>query len=278
MQPPCRFGLLHHPKIPQSQELAREVAAFLAERGCRTWIGSSWDQDAVKDRLSEQDILVTLGGDGTILRAARIAAPGGKPIIGINLGRVGFLAELSPDEWQEGLAKLLVGDYWLERRMMLRSEHWQGNRLQSTNLALNEVVVARGRLARVVRIGAHADGAELSEYLADGLIAATPTGSTAYAFAAGGPIMPPTLRNILLVPIAPMSGLARPVVLSEGAEVWLTVDTDHEAILSVDGQWEESLASGDRVCVQTSHHAALFARVRPQAYFYESLSQRLRCR
>lgn len=275
---PLRFGVLHHPKLPRSQELASEVTGFLAERGCAAWAGSSWQVPDVQEHLQDVDMLITLGGDGTILRAARIGAPAGKPIIGINLGRVGFLAELQPDSWREGMAQLLAGRYWLEERMMLHAEHRRDDQVLTSFLALNEVVVGRGRLARVVRIGAYVDGARLSHYVADGLIAATPTGSTAYAFAAGGPIMPPALRNILLVPIAPMFGLARPVVLSEGTLVRLTVDTDHEAILTVDGQSEVSLASGDEVWVSASEHTTVFPRLRAASYFYDSLSERLRSR
>ena len=140
-------------------------------------------------------------------------------MLGVNLGRLGFLAEVQPEEWREGIGALLRGEAWLEQRMMLDSEHWNAGDRRGGYLSLNEVVVGRGRIARVIRISALADGAELANYVADGLIAATPTGSTAYAYAAGGPIMPPELRNILLVPIAPTVGLTRPVVLSEGAAV-----------------------------------------------------------
>ncbi|MHB0875333.1 MAG: NAD(+)/NADH kinase [Anaerolineae bacterium] len=275
---PRRIGVLHHPKLPQSLLLADEVAAFLGERGCASRVASSWDTPAVRALLGEVDLFLTLGGDGTILRTARMSAAAGTPVMGVNLGRVGFLAELQPGDWRDGLARVLDGEAWLEVRMMLRSEHRRAGLALASYVSLNEVVVGRGRLARVIRIAAHVDGAQLSQYVADGLIAATPTGSTAYAFAAGGPIMPPTLRNILLVPIAPMFGLARPVVLSEGAEVVLTVDTDHEAILTVDGQSEVALASGDQVSICASEHTTTFARVRPTSYFYDSLSERLRYR
>jgi len=276
--PPASFGILHHPKIPYSQELAREVADFLAEHDRQTWVGSSWDIEAIRRQLHCLDALITLGGDGTILRTARVSASTGKFILGINLGRFGFLAELRPEDWQEGLEKVLSGQYRLEERMMLHSEHRRQGQLVDSYQALNEVVVGRGRLARVIRIATQVDGAQIAQYVADGLIAATPTGSTAYAFAAGGPIMPPTLRNILLVPIAAMFGLARPVVLSEGSSVRLTVDTDHEAMLTVDGQFEVALASGDEVWVRASEHSALFVRLRPPSYFYQSLSERLRIR
>lgn len=275
---PRSIGVLHHPKLPQSQVLADEVVAYLASRDQVCRVASSWDTAAVKAMLGQVDLFLTLGGDGTILRTARLSAVAGTAVMGINLGRVGFLAELQPNDWQQGLTRVLDGEAWLEVRMMLHSEHRRAGSPLGSYLSLNEVVVGRGRLARVIRVDARIDGASVSQYVADGVIAATPTGSTAYAFAAGGPIMPPTLRNILLVPIAPMFGLARPVVLSEGAEVNMTVETDHEAILTADGQSEVSLASGDQVSVRASEHTATFARIRPTSYFYDSLSARLRYR
>lgn len=274
---PQRVGVVHH-KLPPSLRLADEVAAFLAERDHPCRVASSRDGEAVRAMLGDIDVFITLGGDGTILRTACLSAGTGTPLLGVNLGRVGFLAELQPDDWQDGLTRLLAGEAWLEPRMMLHVEHRRGGHALASYLALNEVVVGRGRLAKVIRIATQVDGARLSHYVADGLIAATPTGSTAYAFAAGGPIMPPTLRNILLVPIAPMFGLPRPVVLSEGAEVRLTVETSHEAILSVDGQSEVPLANGDEVGVRASEHTTTFARIRPPSYFYDSLPERLRYR
>jgi len=273
-----RFAVLHHPKIPHSLDLSEQVCEYLTKRGQETWSCSSWDVDAIRNQLDSLDMLITLGGDGTILRTARVSAPAGKPIIGINLGRVGFLAEMEPNSWREGLDKVLAGAYSLEERMMLHSEVVRNGQPVESCISLNEVVAGRGRLARVVRIRASVDGAELAEYVADGLIAATPTGSTAYSFAAGGPIMPPTLRNILLVPIAPMFGFFRPVVLSEGALVRLAVHTDHEAILTVDGQFEVELASGDEIHIRASDYVTRFARFRAHRYFYDSLATRLQCR
>lgn len=272
-----RFGILHHPKLPHSQDLAREIAQFLEERGQQSWTGSSWAPEGFVEQLGSTDLIITLGGDGTILRTARVCAAAAVPILAVNLGRLGYLAELQPANWRQGLEEVLKQAYWLEERMMLVAEHHRGDELLHGSLSLNEAVVGRGRLARVIRITANVDGAEVARYVADGLIAATPTGSTAYAFAAGGPIMPPTIRNILLVPIAPMFGLARPVVLSQGALVRLTVETDHEAILTVDGQLEVPLQSGDQVTVRAADYVASFVRLRPPSYFYQSLSTRLRC-
>jgi len=270
------FGILHHPKLPHSQTLAEEIAAFLQEAGQESWTLSSWDPEGIRSHLAGTHAVITLGGDGTILRTSRVCAPNGVPILAVNLGRLGYLAEVAPADWRTALERVLQGDYWLEERMMLTSEHMRAGVVRHAFQSLNEAVVGRGRLARVIRIAVSVDSAELARYVADGLIAATPTGSTAYAFAAGGPLMPPTLRNILLVPIAPMFGPARPIVLSQGAVVHLTVDTDHEAILTCDGQSEVPMESGDEVVVRAWDHSARFIRLRSPSYFYESLAARFR--
>ena len=142
--------------------------------------------------------------------------------------------------------------------------------------ALNDVVVSRGSLARVVRIRADVNGGHLTTYVADGVIVSTPTGSTAYALAVGGPILPPDLRNILLIPIAPHLSLTRPIVLDRGSVVTLHVQTDHTAILTVDGQFLIDLQDGDRVIVTSSPHTARFVRVQPRSYFYKTLLERLK--
>jgi NAD+ kinase len=141
--------------------------------------------------------------------------------------------------------------------------------------ALNEVVAGRGTFARAVRLTTLIDGGEITTYLADGLIVATPTGSTAYALAAGGPILPPELRNILLVAIAPHLSVDRAIVLAQGSTVDIVVHADHEMLLSADGQSEALLLDGDRIRVRMSEHSACFARVRPVTYFYTTLMARM---
>jgi NAD+ kinase len=211
-----------------------------------------------------------------MLRAARVGAPQGLLIFGINLGRLGFLVEVGPDQWREFLPRVLEGGYRIEERMMLHAESRRGDKLLGTHDALNDVVVSRGSLARIVRIHTHIDGDHLTQYLADGLIVSTATGSTAYALAAGGPILPPTLKNILLIPIAPHLSMDRAIVLDQGATVDMRVVTDHQAILTVDGQFEFALLDGDRVTVKASSHVARFVRVQPPAHFYRTLMARLR--
>lgn len=279
-----RIGILHHPKLPETPALAQQMAREAEAYGLETWLGSTWDADRVGRHVSELDLLVTLGGDGSILRAARMAARHGVAILGINLGRLGFLAELEPGEWNACLPRLLAGEYWLEGRMMLHAEYWPEDPdagsceegCRGVYEALNDVVVSRGSLARIVRVEAFLDGGFLTRYMADGLIVSTPTGSTAYALAVGGPILPPELRNILLIPIAPHLSMGRAIVLSEGVEVKMQVRTDHQAILTVDGQFEYELQDGQWVVVKASPYVSQFVRVRERTYFYRSLIERLR--
>jgi NAD+ kinase len=267
---------LHHPKIAESHPLADDIAAHLQSLGAHVWIGSTWDEDRVRAQVAQLDLLVTLGGDGSMLRAARVSAPQGVPILGINLGRLGFLTEVQPTDWQDCLPHVLAGGYRIEERMMLRAESRRGDNLLGVYDALNDVVVSRGNLARVVRIHTHIDGDHLTQYVADGLIVSTATGSTAYALAAGGPILPPTLKNILLIPIAPHLSMERAIVLDQGATVDMRVVTDHQVILTVDGQFEVALMDGDRVTVRACPHVARFVRIYPPAHFYRTLIARLR--
>jgi NAD+ kinase len=270
-----RIGLLHHPKLPATQPAAETMARQAKDHGLAAWIGSTWDEEAVRSEIANLDLLVTLGGDGSILRAARMASTQGVPVLGVKMGRLGFLAELDPDQWTAALPRLLSADYWIEERMMLYAEYHRGDTCQGYE-TLNDVVVSRGSLARIVRLETHIDGSYLATYAADGLIVSTATGSTAYAFAVGGPILPPQLKNILLIPIAPHLSIDRAIVLSQGAVVKIQVHTDHQAILTVDGQFEYELRDGDWVCVQASRNIARFVRMQDRTYFYRTLMERLR--
>lgn len=271
-----RIGILHHPKLPRSQPLAQEIAEWLAARDFSPWQASSWNEAVVEEEIEKLDLLITLGGDGTILRAARMGARHGVPILGLNLGRLGFLAELQPENWQSQLEHMLTGDYWTEERMMLCAEFLQNGEFRRSFEALNDVVVSRGSLARMVRLTAYVDGGYLATYAADGLIISTATGSTAYALAAGGPILPPQLHNILVIPIAPHLSLDRAVVLAEGATVSVKVSTDHTAMLTIDGQFEVELQDEDTVVIKASPYQARFIRLQEPTYFYRTLMARLR--
>ena len=214
--------------------------------------------------------MVAVGGDGTMLRVSHLCAPCNVPILGINMGRLGFLMQFEREEWHSALEQLLKGGYWIESRMMIRAEHIRSGESLGKWHALNEAVVTRASV-RPVRLSACVDGMQLTNYVADGLIAATPTGSTAYALAAGGPILPPELRNILLVPIAPHLSFDRAVVLSEGTSVSITL-RGGDAVLSVDGQIPVGLAEGDSVDVCGGEYTARFVRFGDPGYFYRNLT------
>lgn len=267
------IGILYNARIAQAHPLAQKVLAWAEQRGRQAQLCAIEDAPGLCWR--EIDLLVTLGGDGSILHAAQLAAPYGTLILGINLGRVGFLTETEPDGWQDVLSRTLAGDYWVEERMMLCAEARRGEQTIGRAEALNDVVVGRGTQGRAVHLRTEVDGGYLATYVADGLIVATPTGSTAYALAAGGPILPPQLRNLILAPVAPHLSMERPIVLAEGVKVHITVIGNRSAALMVDGQVKAELESGDEVLVKANSHVARFARVRERTYFYKTLVARL---
>ena len=268
-----RVAVAAHPKLPDAAEEAARVTAYLEARGFRVASGLIFAEDLqYRIEAGEFDILIALGGDGTMLRAGRICAPWKIPVLGINLGHFGFLTELRQNQWQDYLPRLFTGDYWLEHRMMLQTEQYSGNRSAGAWSVLNEVVVGRGMIMHPVHLITYVDGRYLTTYVADALIAATPTGSTAYALAAGGPILPPELRNILLLPVAPHLSLERAIVLAEGSSVSITVESSQDVILSIDGQPSIELNNGDRVDVRAGDHTALFVRFQDPGYFYRNLT------
>lgn len=268
-----------HPQVAEAADEARRIAEFLQQRGATAVAGLLYDE-ALRRRLAEGefDLLIALGGDGTMLRAGHLCAPLGVPILGINMGRFGFLTEVNRNEWRRLLPRLFTAGQaapdgcWLERRMMLRAEVWHLNELLSTWDVLNEVVISRGHNVRPIHLVTHVDERYLTTYVADALIAATATGSTAYALAAGGPILPPELRNILLVAVAPHLSLDRAVVLSEGSAVTITVHTTHQAVFSADGQTPIDLEDGDRIQAYAGEHTVQFVRFQDPGYFYRNLT------
>ena len=276
-----KIGILHHPRLPETLITANVLAERLSQLGASPWLASVRDEDAIAQQLPGLDLLMTLGGDGTILRAARLAAPHGKPLLGINMGQLGFLAELAPEEMLTKVPAILEGHFWMEDRLMLQvtSIHNEGRcKLNTPLLALNDAAVGRGLLSRTVRVETHIDGDYLTTYIADGVIVATPTGSTAYALAAGGPILQPELRNLLLTPIAPHLTVVHSLVLLPTAIVELKITTDHPSSLTIDGQNDIPLESGDVVTVTASPHISRFLRFQPKAYFYRTLLERLSSR
>ena len=267
-----KVGIVYHPMKEAANPLAREVARFLDNLGVSAWLCSAWEEDAIKAQVNDTDLIVSIGGDGTILRAAQAVAPGMIPITGINLGKLGFMTELSTDEAIEKLPDLLSGKGWIDERAMLEAQLDGTGR---TFYALNDVVVGRGATARTVNIEASIDGEELIAYRADGVIVATATGSTGYALAAGGPILHPQAKEFILLPIMPHLSSSYSLVLPSTSVVKLRITTAHEATLSIDGHINLPLSSGACITVRLSADKARFLRIHPET-FYGSLEQRLK--
>jgi NAD+ kinase len=269
---PQRLVVTAYPKMPAAFAEAEAISNYLNEKGMASICGSLYEEELRnRTKNGDFDLLIAVGGDGTMLRAGHLCAPVGIPILGINLGRLGFLIQVQQKEWREMLERLFKGEAWIENRMMLRVEHLRAGEMLGSWHALNEAVVGRGQYLRPVRLAAIADGHLLTTYIADGLIAATPTGSTAYALAAGGPILPPELRNILIVPIAPHLSVDRAVVLAEGSSVSIHVKSEN-TVLSVDGAIPTGLAEDDRVDIRTAGYTAKFVRFGDPGYFYRNLT------
>ncbi len=274
-----KIGILYHPMKEEARTLARKLEDFLRSKKLSVWLCSAWEGESARAQVSGTDLILSVGGDGTILRAAQAVVPEPTPITGINLGRLGFMTELSVDEAMAKLPALLAGEGWLDERCLLEAEVFPADKRSGTRgtfYALNDVVVARRDVARLIYVDVTIDEQPLATYKADGVILATATGSTGYALAAGGPILHPQADEYLLLPVAPHLCATYPLVLPASATVKLGVNTYYPATLSIDGHINLPLSSGDVVTVRRSSHAVRFLRVHPATSFYATLEQRLK--
>ena len=227
------------------------------------------------DFLRGLDALITLGGDGTLLNAARYALGTGIPLLGVNFGHLGFLTEIEVGDLYDQLPTLLEGRGVLEERAMVRADVNREGQSAASFWALNDVVVTKGAFARLILLKVYVDDTLLAEYPADGIILATPTGSTAYSLSAGGPIVSPNLNVLILTPICAHSLFARPVVISRDEKVTIEVIADHqEKMLTMDGQRGYRLQDGNRVVISTSETSTRLLRM-PCSSFYEVLRRKM---
>jgi NAD+ kinase len=247
-----RIGFAYNPTIDAAVELRERAAAWTQEHGLDHWAAPAADRDALHRELPGTGVLVVLGGDGTFLRAARAVIEDDVPLLGINVGKVGFLSKVEASELERVLGQLMEGRYALEPRMALEGRILRGGDPAGSEVlkALNDVVIARGSLARVIRLDTSIDSSHLASFIADGLVVASPTGSTGYSFSAGGPILGPTARNLVVTPIAGYLATIRSVVVGAEAVVRGRVVEAHEALVSVDGREDILLAVGDVVEVR----------------------------
>jgi len=267
-----QVGILYHPRLEKAREVANKLEKLLAAQGVSSWQCSAWEEDEAKHQVAGSDLVLSIGGNGTILHAARISAPANVPILGINLGRLGFITELNADEALSNLPHLLEGAGWIEERAMLEA------RLEGKIFhALNDAVV-RSTGVHLINIKAEIDGEMLANYRADGVIIATATGSTGYSLAAGGPILHPQSKELILQPISCHLGLSYTLVLPPQSIVDLKLDSRDKAILSLDGQIDISLSSQQSVRLKLSPYVARFLKIHQPKYFYSSLWQKLKGR
>lgn len=240
---------------PEAVDIATALADWLRARSHEPVIVGNHDVPPHGARLvdetelpDELDLLVVLGGDGTLLHGAALVADRGVPILGINLGHLGFLTSCAPGDAQLALERALAGKLPLEERLRLRCDVVRGSGERVTRYACNDAVINQGALARLIELEAYLDDQLITRYRADGLIVATPTGSTAYTLAAGGPIVTPEVRAVVVTPICPHTLTNRPVVVPATSRVMVRLGSPAEHImLTIDGQWGVSLSDGDRV-------------------------------
>ncbi len=271
-----RLGLAYNPTKDEARALRDRALAWCEANDVAAWASEAGASDELVERLPGADGLVVLGGDGTFLRAARALAVVDVPVLGVNSGRVGFLSKVEPDGLEQTLELLREEAYSLEARMMLEATILPAGTEQgaTTYAALNDAAVVRGAEVRVVRLEVIIDGSHLATYVADGLVVATPTGSTAYSFSAGGPILGPTARNLLVTPIAAYLSSIRSIVLGDTHVVTVRLVDGPQCVVSIDGREDHPLAPGDAVRVRALERPLRFVEPRDALPFWDLLRQK----
>ncbi len=272
-------GLVVKRDRPRAVRLARRMVVWLGRRRVRVLLDAEARLDGApartKDELArEADLIVVLGGDGTLLSIAR-RTDARVPILGVNLGELGFLTEVVEAEAMPMLARVIAGRFELDRRMTLAARLERGGRARARFRAVNDVVVTHGAVARIVDFTVTVDGLPFATYRADGMIVATPTGSTAYSLSVGGPIVEPTVQVLVLSPISPHTLSNRPVVLRPSTVVRITIGRrESDALLTVDGQDGTRLAAGDVIEVRQGRSPISLVRS-PHRTYYDVLRSKL---
>ncbi len=251
------IGLVSNSRRNATREVANEVALIMELQGIQ--VVRDW-----KEGDGFPDLLVVFGGDGTILGTARRCGHLGIPLLTINLGRVGFLAELEAHELSQYLPRIISGDYRLEKRMMLKVTVRRDDSLIFQSEALNEAAIVRQGTARMIRLQILVDRKPMARYAADGIICATPTGSTAYSLSAGGPVLMPDTQLMVLTPICPYVPYLKPLVM-EGNHCLTIIPESEKAVLTVDGQDTVTLSRGDDVEIERSPHHISLVKLKDQS-------------
>ena len=271
-----RIGFAYNPTSDAALELREHGLAWCQQKGVEAWALPSDQAPDDADLLRETDALVVLGGDGTFLRAAQVVADVDVPILGVNVGKVGFLSKVENHSLEDVLGQLHEGDYVLEPRLMLQVAvaDPEGATDGRIHLALNEAAVVRGGRAQVMRLRVDVGDSRVATYICDGVVVASPTGSTGYSFSAGGPIIEPTSRSLVVTPIAAYLTPLRSSVVGPQHAVNVTVQAAYDCLLSIDGRIDVPLMVGSRVEVQAREKPITFIQPRGALPFWDLLRQK----
>lgn len=258
------IGIIPHTGKPVAMALTTELENFLQERGVQHQV----IEEPTVENLARFKAVIVLGGDGTLLNAARLTSEVQVPVFGVNVGHLGFLTEVETDGLFPAIEKFLAGDYELEQRMLIQASVERNNEQIGNFLALNDFVITRGTFARIIDLSIFVDKQHVTDYVADGIIIATPTGSTAYSLSAGGPIIEPLLESICITPICPHSLSSRSVLARPHVEVCVRLNSaKEEVMLTIDGQHGFPLRTGDRINIKRAKNPALFLKLSGRGFF-----------
>lgn len=271
-----KIGIYHHPAQAAAQALAQEIAQRLRETVPEVWVASAWDPETSTKDLPQTEVLICIGGDGTVLRGARAVVPYPTAILGVDVGRLAFLTEVTPDALRDRLPDLLAGNYRVEERAMLDVDfsNFAGVDTPKFGNALNDVILGRTSLGRPVYINVKVNGDLIGVIRADAIVIATATGSTGYSLSAGGPILDPLSRSLVVTPVAPHLAAAVPLVLPQDTVVELASASDGNVAVSVDGQGQHLMGLGSTITVRRSPHVARMIRFADKPFFAQ-LGRRL---
>ncbi len=270
-----RIGLLHATRVRQDLSVANRIGDELAASGHQTWLGVADELVENDEQIAGSDLLISLGGDGAMLRVGLTSAAAGVPCMGVNFGRLGFLTEFAADDFLARLPEIDFSAGWVERRLLLDWSQIRGGRVVDNGRALNDVVAARGGVARLIDVLVRIDGVEVLGYRADGIVVSTPTGTTAYSLALQSSIVHPAAEVISISPICPFRDAANGLVVEAGARIEIELTGFDEAGLTIDGSNLHHLRDGDLVACRRSQHAVQFLRFGAPDYFYRDLADRL---
>jgi len=276
-------GILTKPKFPENKSTLHDVVTWLRARSIDVILDTTSaillgeEGGYQKSHLaSKADVLLVLGGDGTMLNAARLAGERSIPILGVNMGGLGFLTEVRLENLYPSLERVFANDFVLDERLMLRTHIHRHGETVAQGVVLNDVVISKGTLARMIELKIAIQGRFVTNLRGDGLIVSSPTGSTAYSLSAGGPIIDPAVQSLILTPISPHTLTHRPLIVPGNAEIDVTLTSkDDGAMATLDGQVGVAITQGDSIVIQTSEHRTRLIRF-PESNYYDVLREKLK--